>query len=131
MEIVIPSFSQRALSLNNMISMHFSGKFYGDVLKTAEMILEERYSIFPAVSKVRNWGNDGSGEHCLASDLYSKQIIDNKSHFDEPEKEPSLMVIQESIRHSFAKKIFIALRYLLFRAFNFDLLIIAKKLNFL
>lgn len=119
-------FSRRALSLNNMISMHFSGQYYGDVFKTAEMILDNKYSIFPSVSKVRNWGNDGSGQHCLASELYSTQDIDTKKHFTVPPKDPILIDVKESIRYKNVKKIFIACRYLLFRAFNFDLLKVSK-----
>lgn len=39
-------------------------------------------SIRPTVSKVRNWGFDGSGEHCGLNDVIVKQKIDIDSGFE-------------------------------------------------
>ncbi len=48
------------------------------------MVRENTYCVYPTVSKVRNHGHDGSGEHCgnMNEDIYSKQAIDSDSKFD-------------------------------------------------
>jgi hypothetical protein len=51
-------------------------------VKTADSIIvyhlvtKRLYSIFPVVSRVRNTGTDGSGEHCGADGVYSDQELD-------------------------------------------------------
>ena len=74
-------FKLRARSLNNLISMRLRGQWYGDCVNTIDMLLNNVYCIFPAISKIRNWGHDGSGLHCSVSDIYLKQEIDTDNHF--------------------------------------------------
>lgn len=57
---------------------------YGDTCAVTRSILNNLYSIFPTVSKVRNWGNDGSGVNCYKIDdrKYTEQEIDTNPTFD-------------------------------------------------
>ena len=42
------------------------------------------YCVFPTLSKVRNFGHDGSGEHggSIINSVYANQKIDDKHHFE-------------------------------------------------
>ena len=55
-------FSRKIFRANAIIGMLYGGWPYGD---TIPMFLpdDERWCIFPVKSKVRNWGQDGSGQH--------------------------------------------------------------------
>ena len=44
--------------------------------------LNGKYSIYPKISKVRNWGFDSSGSHCAVIDTYARQRIDDRDSFD-------------------------------------------------
>lgn len=82
---------KKALSLKqifklNAIAGHYvnvlsqvakSGVIYDDFAAGLHLIENNMYSVFPTISKVRNKGMDGSGEHSGTSELYSNQIIDN------------------------------------------------------
>ena len=48
-----------------------------DVIASIDVINTNRFSVFPAVSKVRNLGNDGSGAHGGFKNLYTTQPIDS------------------------------------------------------
>ena len=52
------------------------GEQIGDSIISYNILLRNQYSIFPVVSKVRNIGHDGTGEHCGFSDIYVKQALD-------------------------------------------------------
>lgn len=56
---------------------------YGDGVISLENIKNDRYCIFPTVSKVRNSGHDGSGVHCgyAENDIFSTQEIDNDNDY--------------------------------------------------
>ena len=112
----------RAASLNGFLSMYFYNKTYGDVLKTAEAILEKEYSIFPKISKVRNYGNDGSGVHSGKNKIYQKQIIDTAIHFQYDKKIACpILDISPYMDFEAYKKFFVLLRYISFRLFHKDL----------
>lgn len=70
--------------LYTLFRMMNKGDLYGDTFSTAYDILNNCYSIFPTVSKVRNWGYDGSGEHCdrQGTAKYVNQPIDTATTFD-------------------------------------------------
>lgn len=60
------------------------GARYGDVIIGYQCMMQNMVNIFPRVSLVRNCGNDGSGEHCMAQSQFDNQIIDdgtNQFHF--------------------------------------------------
>jgi hypothetical protein len=52
------------------------GKRTGDTMVTYFMHRRGLYSIFPAISKVRNTGHDGTGEHTGITDRYLRQQLD-------------------------------------------------------
>ena len=56
---------------------------YGDGVISLENIKYDKYCIFPAVSKVRNRGHDGSGVHCgyTENDIFLTQEIDDNKDF--------------------------------------------------
>ncbi|CAG0963828.1 hypothetical protein ARNL5_01130 [Anaerolineae bacterium] len=47
-----------------------------DVIVSYHLFRHQKYSIFPVLSKVRNIGTDGTGEHSRISDRYTKQALD-------------------------------------------------------
>ncbi len=52
-----------------------------DELWAAFMHLENRYVIMPIISKVKNYGHDGSGLHCDRISSYINVFLDNEKHF--------------------------------------------------
>jgi len=56
----------------------------GDGAVALDMIKKDTYCVYPTVSKVRNHGHDGSGEHGgkLQESPYSKVVIDGDAAFD-------------------------------------------------
>lgn len=114
-------YCKRSKSLNSFISMHFRKSYYGDVVKTAELLLTDKFTLFPSISKVRNWGHDGSGIHCSITDKYIKQTIDDNSIFNETKEVPKLK-ISDNIDFGFLKRIVIIIRYIGLRVTKLDLL---------
>ena len=53
-----------------------------DSVLNVYMIIENKTVIMPTVSKVRNMGWDGSGEHCVDVETFAKQPIDTGSNFE-------------------------------------------------
>lgn len=72
----------RPITVNDLISMHFRHSAYGDSLCDTELALENKYCVYPSISMVRNWGHDGSGEHCSETDTYINQEIDLDDTFE-------------------------------------------------
>lgn len=52
-----------------------------DTIISYHLFLKKRYSIFPVLSKVRNVGHDGTGEHGGLTDRYRMQPIDSGGDF--------------------------------------------------
>lgn len=75
--------NSRSRILSALISMVKKETFYCDTIFETYLILNDKYSIFPSESKVRNWGHDGSGIHCgdNKNEIYSTQIIDSQTTF--------------------------------------------------
>lgn len=82
-------FRLRPYSLNSLVSMKLRNTTYGDSMMVDCMLLEDKYCVFPKLSKVRNWGHDGTGEHCSTTDLYINQPIDTEETFEYDELEYS------------------------------------------
>lgn len=57
--------------------MHSERLIHTDIVVCMDQYLNKKYSIFPAKSRVRNRGNDGSGENCISieDDIYANQEI--------------------------------------------------------
>ena len=80
-----PKYVRQLFKKNMHITVHrllfrhnISG---GDLRRRCYCALENKYSIFPTVSKVRNHGFDGEGAHCAVINTYAKQKIDESPSF--------------------------------------------------
>lgn len=62
------------------------GLIHGDVIIIYNMFIHQQYSVFPVLSKVRNTGHDGSGEHCGLSSIYANQLLDARTPYSFVEK---------------------------------------------
>lgn len=119
----IKLFRLRAASLNGFLTMFFKKIVYGDIMKTAEMLLENECSIFPSISKVRNWGHDGTGLHGGLSqdDIYKRQTIDDNTSWDYDNSiELQNITIASKADFGFFKSHLILVRYFIFRLFRID-----------
>ena len=116
-------FRLRPRSLEGFLSMHFNKKFYGDVFKTAELLLENKWCIVPSVTKVRNCGHDGSGVNCgkIFSDMFINQEIDSEKHFEDKNIHLIKQRIAREIKVSFLLKLAILMRYFFYRILNKDI----------
>ena len=76
-------FSSTIIIKSSILFQIANKKFWGDVLRNL-LPAEERWCIFPTISKVRNWGWDGSGTHGGSPEAlkrYSTLPIDSSEHF--------------------------------------------------
>lgn len=73
---------QHLLSL--LFAIKSKNSIFGDIgIGMYQLIHENIVSVYPTLSKVRNWGHDGSGLHCTSkSTKYSRQIVDNNCSFE-------------------------------------------------
>lgn len=57
---------------------------YGDRSVVINILVNDKYCIFPTISKVRNWGHDGTGIHCgeMNNDIFRLQPIDKNLSFE-------------------------------------------------
>ena len=68
--------------LSGLYRMFKKGQIHGDRCYELYSYLNGWVSIFPTVSKVRNWGHDGTGEHCgNCGDKFTSQPIDKDTSF--------------------------------------------------
>lgn len=68
--------------IDSMLSKDKSEIVTMDITAGIYMIMNDMYQIQPVISKVRNWGNDGSGIHCGIDASIQKQTIDDKNEFE-------------------------------------------------
>lgn len=52
-----------------------------DAAISIHLVKKNKYTVFPVISKVRNLGHDGTGEHGGITDKYSNQEIDSNGPF--------------------------------------------------
>ena len=73
---ILKKYSNTAYNL--LLKTLKTGKAYGDAIVEYNLIKKKGYSVFPVLSKVRNYGNDGSGLNCSdkQNDIFSKQELD-------------------------------------------------------
>lgn len=85
------SYKKLRLNFPRGISLIYSmlkrGKLHGDAIYEIYANLEDKYFIMPTVSKVRNYGNDGTGVHSLKVNveqnlIYVNQSIDQSKEFE-------------------------------------------------
>ena len=107
---------------------------YGDLMLRAYCALNDMYCIFPALSKVRNHGFDGSGLNCKVNTLYERQEIDTQSYFDFDnieikEYEPLKKILDREYGGTWLLRRICELEYLLFRIFNVNITILRRKIR--
>lgn len=113
------------ISINDFLSMYFRNTTYGDALADAELFLEDKYCVYPSLSMVRNWGHDGSGEHCGDTDRFIKQEIDIRPSFEYGELQfssayPSGYVLGNWLADAVVLRAVTAIRYIGYRLFKKD-----------
>lgn len=112
--------------LRGLLSIVKTGHVTGDTLIVSYMVLNQKYCIWPTISKVRNHGFDGGGEHFGSNPDHPllKQVIDEEGFFlpdDITIAESSLIRkrTRKYAKQSFVNKIifgvYIPLRYLIYR----------------
>jgi hypothetical protein len=62
-------------SFRLLVRMVEKGKEWEDVMRTSYNVLYGKVQLRPTISMVRNWGCDGSGEHCGVVNSMSRQEI--------------------------------------------------------
>lgn len=67
-------------TVHRLLYRHKEG--YSDLMYHIYFLLNNKYAIFPAISKVRNWGFEGNASHCYENPIYAKQKIDDATSFD-------------------------------------------------
>lgn len=76
-------YRERPRLLLALLSMAAKDEVHGDTLREIYAILNDKKYVIPSVSKVRNWGQDGSGLHS-GTDLsgrFTNQGMDNALEF--------------------------------------------------
>lgn len=108
--------------LTALISMVVKQQLYGDTIFESIQALEGKYSIFPTLSKSRNYGHDGSGLHCTSDDaqLYLNQEMDSSSSMNidiaiGKDDKDCIPIIGRFKNVSRARKIKILTKYILYR----------------
>lgn len=107
--------------VNSLITMRTRNIMYGDVVFNSICHIYDKGSIFPTKSKVRNWGDDGSGLHCIHNVGLSMQEIDDECHFDYETENHHLMRFTPHKLH-FGIKMVILCRYIIYRLTGKDFL---------
>lgn len=120
-------FLKRPNSVNSIINQLKQKQLYEDACNVINCLLNNYYCIFPDISLVRNWGNDGSGEHCKIDNSFTAQKITEDEYYEVQNiqiKEDK--AVRQLLRSSYNKplhiKIVILVRYLIFRYLNLDIL---------
>lgn len=73
--------SKCPLGISAISEMFLKKTSWGDWKRSIYCILENKYQLRPALSLVRNWGHDGSGEHCGINNSFTARNISTDTHF--------------------------------------------------
>lgn len=121
----------RPSTVYSIIRMIKNNKIYGDSAIGCYLCLEDKYCVFPTISKVKNFGSDGTGVNSREMyvnlyEFYSNQILDDEDQYDFSNDiftyEPVMLVRHRSPGNLFKeayKKITGKIDLFLFRNFNF------------
>lgn len=111
-------------SLMGMLKFH---EVVGDTLHSIYMIVEDKYCLFPVVSKVRNYGTDGTGVHSVKINYSQLNSLINQSIDSNMVFEPSTDNIKSDLSYFDRKRaievphsLIEIVKYIIFR---FDLLL--------
>lgn len=109
--------------LRSLISMVEKKLLYGDTIFETIQTLEGKYSVFPTLSKSRNYGHDGSGLHCTTGNekLYLNQEIDKSKQLSfeigpGKDNKECILIMREYKKKTGGSTLRIILKYLLYRS---------------
>ena len=93
---------------------------YSDLMYHLYCIMENKYVIFPAISKVRNLGFEGNATNCRPNPIYANQTIDTELHFELDDFDikdyPAINAVHKKMfDRSFVVRRLCELEYLMFR----------------
>lgn len=120
-------FKKRPNSLNSIMNQVQHKQVYGDACTLCNCLLNDKFSLFPNISLVKNWGNDGSGEHCKNDSRFALQQLYDNPFFDfvyteiSEEKEVRSL-LRKDYNKTLLLKIVIIVRYLIYRYTKIDIL---------
>ena len=119
--------------LNTVLLNLDSHKVFDDTVRVCYQYLNDKYSLFPTVSKVRNVGFDNSGTTIFKEDVnYNKQEIDSCTEFKMDEIEPSVRPeVQKAVAAFFNRSAFmnivILIRVIIYKLTKIDILYFEAK----
>lgn len=113
--------------LMGLMNIVKTNKITGDRIYCYNNIVNDTYCVFPSISKVRNTGHDGTGEHCPKLDnfnnIFCLQEIDNNNFFtytSSPNYKTNTIEkifakhYKKDLKMTFYKQIKLYVKYLLF-----------------
>jgi hypothetical protein len=121
----------RPSTVYSIINMIKNNTIYGDSAIGSYLCLEDKYCLFPTISKVKNIGVDGTGVNAKSSSepqksYYLNQNVDNSSVFEFSDdifiSEPEMLIRYSSpqpVFKKFYKGLVVRIDLFLFRYFNF------------
>lgn len=94
--------------LNTILLNLDSGRIFVDTMIVSYQYLNNKYSLFPKISKVRNIGFDGTGTSIFeVDDSFNKQKIDSDAHFVcDIVDEKSLKIAEPEVCRNFKRSTF-------------------------
>lgn len=127
-------FKHEPRLLNTILLNIATNRVFGDTMRVAYQYLENKYSLFPVKSKVRNWGHDGSGitNFKVNNDYVTKQSIDDSETFimDNISREVDCRIqkkIEKRLEKSFAMNLIILIRAFIYWLLKVDILYFEAK----
>lgn len=100
---VLKLMKKRPGIIMTLIDMLDKNALWGDTCRVALAYVNDKYTIAPALSMVRNHGHDGSGVHCRSSDSFIDQAIDINNCFELDEidiKQPNIKGLHDYFKIS-------------------------------
>lgn len=117
-------FRKSPKSINSLMTMHTNHLVWGDSIILDNCILYGYHCIFPVISKVRNWGNDGSGLHARRSttDPMIEEIDDHEDFDFDIANDKPIYFTQFVKNVDVLEMIVILIRYIIYRYIGIDIL---------
>ncbi len=109
-----------SVMIHNLLPFMRSKAQIGDVIREYYCARNGVYCIFPTISKVRNWGYDGSGDHCVVWEEPCMAKIDTNTTFSLDEFEikdyPEIRCVEKLVYDETPKlKLYFCVEYVWFR----------------
>ena len=122
---------QRPSTVHSIVRIIKNGKVYGDSAIGCYLCLENKFCVFPTISKVKNYGTDGTGVNAksksqILMNYYINQTIDTDHEFEFSNDiftdEPSDLIrdtVPEPMLKKYYKMMIGRIDLFFFRYFNF------------